>query len=304
MTKSTKRQLRFLKEDFLRASSTWPSLHHAFIQLDMGVDIGGVGELNFFLETWPKTVVAPITGKRVILESAVSVHDSLASGRLGITVYIDDPPGDPSCLRYFQELSLGACRYFFPKAAAQFSNAYGHSCFLPDKWLGEVYTLGLEHRDPLLTVRSHLLEVHKNGSEFCLAPGYSCPMPEGDAIGLGGRSRPWKDLLTDLARLGTSVDVLEAGVFRASAYVLEQVISDKWCIGATPRKSKRGRPHDPKVAERNNAIITEYLCNRQQSYAAIARKVAPKFPGLSCGRDQVRKAIQAHNSLENATGKK
>ncbi len=96
MAKSIQRQLGFLKDDFLRASSTWPGLHHVFIQLDMGV------ELNFFLETWPKTVVAPITGNRVILESSVSVHDTFASGRLGITVYIDDPPGDPSRLRYFQ----------------------------------------------------------------------------------------------------------------------------------------------------------------------------------------------------------
>ena len=101
MAKSVQRQLGFLKEDFLRASSTWPGLHHAFIQLDMGVDIGGMGELNFFLETWPKTVVAPITEKRVILESSVSLHDTLASGLRYATQGFAPPAADREC---------GACR--------------------------------------------------------------------------------------------------------------------------------------------------------------------------------------------------
>lgn len=171
-------------------------------------------------------------------------------------------------------------------------------------WLGVIYTLGLDHRDPLLTVRQHRLQVTDDGDEFRLVPGYSKATPEGDVVGMGGLSRRWADLLADLARYGLGVDVLEPGVFRASAYVLEQAKNGKWRVDASSRKSKRGRPHEPAVAARDAAIVEEYKRDRYQSHKEIADKVAPEFPGLKCGREQVRKAIASYPGLENTTGKK
>lgn len=300
MAKPTKRQCEFLRDNFLRASGRWPGLHHTFIQLEPS----GGGELNFFLETWPTVVVAPVMAQRVVLKHTVSLHDSLASGRLGITVYIDDPPPNPSGLLQFRELALSACRCFFPKTVDQYSHAHGYNWFLPDKWLGELYMLGLENRDPLLAVREHRMELRGDGSKFHLTPGFSSPIPEGNAIGFSGQFRSWKGLLADLAESGVRVDVLETGVFRASAYALDQYLTGEWRIGAPASKSKRGRPRDPSVAARSRAIIDEYERDSCQEHSAIADKVAPMFPGLPCSRDQVRKAIYLHESLKQATGKK
>ena len=300
VSKQLRKQLESLKEAFLMASSTWPGLHHAFIQ--QGIDRNC--ELNLFIETWPRVVVAPLAGQRVVLESMVSAHDSLASERLGITVYFDEAPGSRHGISRFKELALGASRCFFPKRAAQWSNAYGHSCFLPDMWLGEVYALALEHRDPLLTVREHRVEVSGDGSELRLTPGYSTKIPEGIATGAAGRCRPWTVLLSDLARCGVYVDVLEPDVFRASAYVLENVMSSNWRVGTSSGRRGRGRPMNPRVAQRTKAIVEEYERNPDQDYQAIANRIASQFSDLPCGREQVRKAIARRTSRKSGSGRK
>lgn len=311
MPKPSQQHLQSVRADFLSASDKWPGLHHAFLQLDGKtgksdqLDWSKVGESNFFLESWTRAVVAPIVGKRVILEIISSIYDTVASDRLSNTAYFDDPPGNLSGLRQFKELAVTASRCFFPEVAAQWSNAYGHNTFLPDAWLGQVYTLALEHRDPLLIVREHRLEISDDGDKILLAPGYSIPIPNGNVSGMAGRCRPWKDLLTDLERLGVYVDVLESGVFRASAYVLEQLIGKRWRIGGATGKRGRGRKKSPRVTGRDKAIVKEYKRNPNQERKAIAVKVALSFRDVACGTEQVRKAIAEHKkTLGNATGKK
>jgi hypothetical protein len=138
--------------------------------------------------------------------------------------------GNQSALRLFRQLALTASRCLFPVKTMPFSNAYGHRYFWSDYWLGKIYTLGQEHNDPLLHLRSHQLEVSDDRKKFLLSPGYSAPIPAGDAIGAGGRSRPWSDLPTDLAEYGLEVDVLEPRVFRASAYAIERIMN-RDCLG-------------------------------------------------------------------------
>lgn len=59
--------------------------------------------------------------------------------------------------------------------------------------------------------------------------------------------------------------------------------------GIAPRK--RGRPRDPRVRARDKAIVEEYQRDPPRSFSEIATSVAEKVPGVSCGPEQVRKAI-------------
>lgn len=297
--KQLRKRFESLKEDFRLGSTRWPGLHHAFIQQD----IDGIGELNFFINTWPSAVVAPLAGQRMVLESVPSLQAALVSERMGFTIYFDEVPGNLDGLNRFRDLALTASRCFFPKMTAQWSNAYGHSSFLPDMWLCQVYMLAHKHCDPLLTVREHRVEVSGDGSELRLTPGYSTKIPEGIATGLAGRRRPWSDLLSDLARCGVCVYVLEPDVFRASAYVLENIISSNWRVGTSSR-GRVGRAKNPRVADRDEATIEEYERHPDQSFQAIADKIAPEFSDVKCGVDQVRKAIKMHTSQKTGTGKK
>lgn len=111
-------------------------------------------------------------------------------------------------------------------------------------------------------------------------------------------------MLSDLARCDVCVDVLEPDVFRASAYVLENVISSNWRVGISSNGKGRGRTKNPRVAQRNKAIIEEHERDTNQSPQAIANKIAPQFSDVKCGTDQVRKAIKMHTSQKTGTGKK
>ena len=56
-------------------------------------------------------------------------------------------------------------------------------------------------------------------------------------------------------------------------------------------RRRRGRPPDPQVRARDRAIAKEYKRDRTRSPSEIAATVAQKFPGVPCGPDQARKAI-------------
>lgn len=225
VSQSHDRVLENLRQGFNRADQRWPGLQHAFVQFDQDALLPYVvsGELDFMHETLPRAVVGPLVHEQTILKCSYSWFLSMGRG-FCYTVYFDDTPGGRSAVRLFAQLAVAACRCVLPHFAPLMPcGEYWFPSFWADIWLELLYSFGQEHSDPLLYVRELRLKVATDGTRFSLTPGYRTSVPLGDAPGLE-QPRPWRDVLEDCARLGACVDVLDTGVFRASAYTIERLL--------------------------------------------------------------------------------
>lgn len=255
MTDSTRQALGALRDDFRCAAERWPTLRHAFVEAELHEALCRVNPFVFHV---PRLLLHPFLQGRIVIDVmwVISANDDVSR----IAAFLDEPPRDKAGLRRFRELSLSTSRCLggdFGESAAE--SFVGHRDLLPNAWLRAVYRLAAEHRDPLIKVREHKLELSEDQTTFALTPGYSSKIPPGHArVKIGDRleRQPLCELLKDLAASNARVQICETGVFRASEHAIGRVLAGDWpgFAPASPTPANNDVGESDEIKALRNAI--------------------------------------------------
>lgn len=267
-----KKSLKSLCDEFQRAYDLKPNFGHMFIRWNVAKALqSGIGG-NTLLGLLPRIIVPLLSHGRHVVRVVPPLSSS--GDFSGISAYCDSST-ETDGVQQFGELALSACRIIDSEAVSVQASYGAHVWGWPTSWVSKIYKYAASGGDPRLNFRHHQLRVH-NDKEFKLDPGYGMPIPEGRVEQGFMGSKPWIEIFKACANAGLEVRVLERGLFRASAILIDAILDGATNINAAPIPVVLLGPNEPPEVLGNRKPVLKHT-----QYRAIERLLQEYPKGIT-----------------------